>query len=322
MFDNFSDEEERGQVGIGTLIVFIAMVLVAAIAAGVLINTAGFLQTKSEETGMQSSAQVTDRVQVSSETAMVAKQTVPKYSINLPDDPEVEFIGTGTAQITVAATGSNLNITGSGAKVISVADGTQAALDVSYDGSTWTVTDVSSGKQLSSSGQLIVEQDGTPTGSDPIGTVTLNGESVDVTTGAQTKLTLADAQANTFTALNQLDLAVSMGAGSNNIDLSSVTIEYIGPNGVHDLTHSKTKSGEGHFTVTKVMDEDDSKPVLDDIGDRMKISIKLSDSDAKQPDFLHASDEATLRITTASGATTTVQISAPDTLGGKVAVKV
>jgi len=71
MFEFITDEEERGQVGIGTLIVFIAMVLVAAIAAGVLINTAGFLQTKSEATGEEASAQVSNRVTVISATGNV-----------------------------------------------------------------------------------------------------------------------------------------------------------------------------------------------------------------------------------------------------------
>ncbi|MBX0295571.1 archaellin/type IV pilin N-terminal domain-containing protein [Haloarcula nitratireducens] len=61
--------DERGQVGIGTLIVFIAMVLVAAIAAGVLINTAGFLQSSAEATGQESSDSTTNRVQVVSATA-------------------------------------------------------------------------------------------------------------------------------------------------------------------------------------------------------------------------------------------------------------
>jgi flagellin FlaB len=65
------DKTDRGQVGIGTLIVFIAMVLVAAIAAGVLVNTAGFLQATAEDAGQQSVNKVTNRVDVVSTHGIV-----------------------------------------------------------------------------------------------------------------------------------------------------------------------------------------------------------------------------------------------------------
>ncbi|RYJ15335.1 flagellin, partial [Halogeometricum borinquense] len=69
MFEEF--DTDRGQVGIGTLIVFIAMVLVAAIAAGVLVNTAGFLQATAQDAGQESVNKVTNRVDVVSEHGIV-----------------------------------------------------------------------------------------------------------------------------------------------------------------------------------------------------------------------------------------------------------
>ena len=97
MFDNSDSDRrrwDRGQVGIGTLIVFIAMVLVAAIAAGVLINTAGFLQSKSEAAGQQSGDQVTNRLEVASATGSVDQGTsqVTDVDVTVKQAPGAENV--------------------------------------------------------------------------------------------------------------------------------------------------------------------------------------------------------------------------------------
>jgi flagellin-like protein len=75
MFETIIDSDERGQVGIGTLIIFIAMVLVAAVAAGVLVNTSGLLQSQAQDTGADAQAQVSNQIDVVSATGVNSDDT-------------------------------------------------------------------------------------------------------------------------------------------------------------------------------------------------------------------------------------------------------
>jgi flagellin FlaA/flagellin FlaB len=75
--------DRRGQVGIGTLIIFIAMVLVAAVAAGVLINTAGMLEAKASDTSQDSQAQVSNHIVVVSAVGEVDSTSDSVDTLNL-----------------------------------------------------------------------------------------------------------------------------------------------------------------------------------------------------------------------------------------------
>jgi flagellin FlaB len=115
------------------------MVLVAAIAAGVLINTAGFLQSQSEETGEQSSEQVTDRVQFISETGVVSGGTISDIEMNVKKAPGSDDINVDEATIRWIGPDGSAELT-SGDWSVSAVSGTTSVLTDDSDVFTLTLS--------------------------------------------------------------------------------------------------------------------------------------------------------------------------------------
>jgi len=195
----------RGQVGIGTLIVFIAMVLVAAVAGSVLVNSAGDLRDSGMEVSKDGVGQVTDRVNVLSVRGKV---------------------------------------------------------------------DVIDSKRV----------------------------------------------------LTGLDIIVTPGPGANNVNMSSMTVLWVGSGGASQMGYQGRGNNTGYsFGSKAVLDSDFSEPVLNDDSDVVIIQLREGNrsSEGIASGFkggLNPGETGTVLITTGSGGQTRVDISVPESLLGKSAV--
>lgn len=111
-------------------------------------------------------------------------------------------------------------------------------------------------------------------------------------------------------------LTVTPAPGTDPVNLLNTTLTWIGPNGTVYLTHTDVSGGDGDFVAAAVKDTDGSMPLLNDPDDRAILTIDAE----SMGQALGPGATASIKVTPASGATTTVQVTVPQSLDDRTSV--
>ncbi|WP_394345746.1 hypothetical protein [Halorientalis pallida] len=308
-------------MGIGTLIVFIAMVLVASIGAGALIETAGLLQSKSQQTGEQAQQGVTNRVQVHSVTGNVSQTACYGSGEIRIDGIDVGGISYDCLLLDSGDSPDVWHVSGGDDRLIFDGQST----DILSDGDLVSFTRV----QRDDARDQIRVRDETR---DEVIVTATPPISIDESTGPDDELinlnnpdgtgyvsiaNFADTDETVrFTRpsgnVTSVDLTVRLSPGSSAVDLRDATVSYVSDDGIADLTYTTGKPTADQFSVSPVVGDD---AVL---SDDEQVTIHLDTW--RIDDGLQPGDTATVRVVTPSGTVTRAQLGVPATTSRDVVV--
>lgn len=288
-------KNNRGQVGIGTLIVFIALVLVAAIAAGVIINTAGFLQTQAEETGEDSTSQVADNINVIGEFGDVMAVS-DNHDNPLADEEFINHVQ--EVRLTVQPSPGSGSTDLTELTIQWVGDNGYAQLVHTSKIEDPPDLDIDTDEDQAEIVQFITNEN------------TDDMVAYDSEDDRAKPVYLVDV----ITAESGNDAVLTDDGDRYEIVIPIAVAFFDDPDG---LESELALIGDFTNTAESPIDRELTSPTLDDVGNRyqtLDVEAEQKHIDNLDLDLLESGQSANLEITTSNGATRSVAISVPDTL--------